>query len=83
MKGILSSGRYPDIRDLICDNRMQDVEDSEKDLQKRIDSMRTLLESGHSMKEFDRQVFESIVDYVVVGGYDEQENAHPAWRKRK
>jgi len=57
---------------------MQDVEDSEKDLQKRIDSMRTLLDSGHSMKEFDRQVFESIVDYVIVGGYDEQGNADPS-----
>lgn len=57
---------------------MQDVEDSEKDLQKRIDSMRSLLDSGHSMKEFDRQVFESIVDYVIVGGYDEQGNADPS-----
>ena len=57
---------------------MRDIEDSDKDLQKRINSMRTLLESGHSMKEFDRQVFESIVDYVIVGGYDEQGNADPS-----
>lgn len=40
--------------------------------------MRTLLDSGYSMKEFDRQVFESIVDYVIVGGYDEQGNADPS-----
>jgi len=57
---------------------MRDVEDSEKDLQKRINSMRKLLDGTRSMKEFDRQVFESIVDYVVVGGYDEQGNADPS-----
>ncbi len=56
---------------------MRDVEDAEKDLQKRINSMRKLLDRTHSMKEFNRQVFESIVDYVVVGGYDEQGNADP------
>ena len=57
---------------------MRDIEDSDKDLQKRINSMRTLLDGTRSMKELDRQVFESIVDYVIVGGYDEQGNADPS-----
>ena len=40
--------------------------------------MHEKLETETTIKEFDRQVFESIVDYVIVGGYDEQGNADPS-----
>lgn len=39
--------------------------------------MRKMLKDGCIIKEFDRQVFESIVDYVIIGGYDDQGNADP------
>lgn len=40
--------------------------------------MREKLETETTIKEFDRQVFESIVDYVIVGGYNEEGNADPS-----
>ena len=51
---------------------------SEKDLKQRLTAMRKTLEEGKNIDTFDRQVFESIVDYVIVGGYDEQGNADPS-----
>ena len=49
----------------------------EKDLHKRIDAMRKLLTEAPILKEFDRNVFESIVEKVIVGGYDDDGNADP------
>lgn len=40
--------------------------------------MREELEAETIIKEFNRQVFESIVDYVIVGGYNEEENDDPS-----
>ncbi|SDY78974.1 hypothetical protein [Lachnobacterium bovis] len=40
--------------------------------------MREKLETEDTIKEFDRQVFESIVDYVIVGGYNKEGNADPS-----
>lgn len=37
--------------------------------------MREKLVQDDTIKEFDRQVFESIVDYIVVGGYNEEGNS--------
>ena len=51
---------------------------SKLDLEDRISFMREKLEAETNIKEFDRQVFESIVDYVIVGGYNEEENADPS-----
>lgn len=50
----------------------KDVGSSRIDLERRIDFMREKLETADTIKEFDRQVFESIVDYVVFGGYNEE-----------
>ena len=50
---------------------------AEKDLHKRIDAMRKLLTDAPILKEFDRNVFESIVEKVIVGGYDDEGNADP------
>jgi HAD superfamily hydrolase (TIGR01493 family) len=36
------------------------------------------LEAETTIKEFNRQIFESIVDYVIVGGYNEEGNADPS-----
>ena len=52
--------------------------DVEKDLRKRLDAMRKLLSEAPILKEFDRNVFESIVEKVIVGGYDDEGNADPS-----
>ena len=39
--------------------------------------MRKLLTDAPILKEFDRNVFESIVEKVIVGGYDDDGNADP------
>ena len=49
----------------------------EKDLRKKIDAMRRLLNEAPPLEEFDRKVFESIVEKVIVGGYDDEGNADP------
>ena len=56
----------------------EDIGNSKLDLEDRIAFMREKLETETTIKEFDRQVFESIVDYVIVGGYNEEENADPS-----
>ena len=58
--------------------QLQGEADVEKDLHKRIDAMRKLLTDAPVLKEFDRNVFESIVEKVIVGGYDEAGNADPS-----
>ena len=58
--------------------RLQGEADVEKDLRKRLDAMRKLLSEAPLLKEFDRNVFESIVEKVIVGGYDDEGNADPS-----
>jgi hypothetical protein len=58
--------------------RLQGEADVEKDLRKRLDAMRKLLSEAPILKEFDRNVFESIVEKVIVGGYDDEGNADPS-----
>ena len=57
---------------------MQGEASVEKDLHKRIDAMRKMLTEAPVLKKFDRHVFESIVEKVIVGGYDEAGNADPS-----
>ena len=58
--------------------RLQGEAGVEKDLRKRLDTMRKLLTDAPVLKEFDRNVFESIVEKVIVGGYNEAGNADPS-----
>ena len=57
---------------------LEDMGNKRMDLEKRVAFMKKKLTGADSIKEFDRQVFESIVDYVVVGGYNEEGNADPS-----
>ncbi|GAB6160520.1 hypothetical protein JCM13267_11420 [Howardella ureilytica] len=50
---------------------MNGIGNSKLDLEDRISFMREKMEAETTIKEFDRQVFESIVNYVIVGGYNE------------
>ena len=58
--------------------RLQGEASVEKDLHKRIDAMRKMLTEAPVLKKFDRKVFESIVEKVIVGGYDDDGNADPS-----
>lgn len=49
----------------------------QKNISKRMDQLRKTLENKDILDEFDRIVFESIVEKVIVGGYDENGNPSP------
>lgn len=49
----------------------------QKNVSKRMAQLRKTLENEETMDEFDRVVFESIVEKVIVGGYDEDGNPTP------
>lgn len=49
----------------------------QKDVGKRMSELRETLEQEDILDEFDRVVLESIIDRVLVGGYDEEGNPDP------
>lgn len=51
--------------------------DRQQDVQKRLDVFRDVLESNAEMTQFDPEVFGSIIDKVVVGGYNEDGTPDP------
>ena len=51
--------------------------ETETDLEKRISEFKELLSENRVLEEFDRGVFESIVEKVIIGGYDEEGNKDP------
>ncbi len=59
-------------------HKLENAENSKMTIKNRLKTMRKELGTSDTIKEFDRQVFESIVDYVVVGGYDEEGNVDPS-----
>lgn len=46
-------------------------------ISKRMSQLRQTLENENALDEFDRIVFESIVEKVIVGGYDAEGNPIP------
>ena len=56
----------------------KNTENREKNIKKRLDDFRKVLEKNEVLVEFDRQVFESIIDKVIVGGYDDDGNKDPS-----
>ena len=51
--------------------------DKQKDVGKRMAELRLTLENEEILDEFDRVVFESIIDRVLVGGFNEDGTADP------
>lgn len=51
--------------------------DKQKDVGKRMAKLRLTLENEEILDEFDRVVFESIIDRVLVGGFNEDGTADP------
>ena len=58
-------------------SKLQDTEKTEKEMRRHIDDMREYLKDAQPLKKFDCQVFESIVEKVIIGGYDDSGNADP------
>lgn len=56
----------------------KNTESREKNIKKRLDDFRKVLEKNEVLVEFDRQVFESIIEKVIVGGYDDDGNKDPS-----
>lgn len=60
--------------------QLHDIEASENSkaqLKKRIGEFKTVLEQNVLLENFDRSIFESIVEKVIVGGVDEDGNIDP------
>ncbi len=51
--------------------------DEEVNARRRINELKKALEEHSILKEFDREVFESVVEKIIVGGYDEDGNKDP------
>lgn len=56
----------------------ENTESREKNIKRRIADFRKVLEHNETLVEFDRNVFESIVEKVIVGGYDDEGNPDPS-----
>lgn len=52
--------------------------EEENDIKKRLLAFKKVLEQNEVIDTFDRYVFESVVDKVIVGGVDEEGNKDPA-----
>src|SRR5699024_901629 len=52
--------------------------EEEKNIKKRLLALKKVLEQNEVIETFDRYVFESVVDKVIVGGVDEDGNKDPA-----
>ena len=64
----------------VLDGKKQLLDESinkQKDVGKRMAELRLTLENEEILDEFDRVVFESIIDRVLVGGYSEDGTADP------
>jgi len=51
--------------------------DDEDSLQRRVADFRKALSQNEVLEEFDRGIFESIIEKVLVGGFDEEGNKDP------
>jgi len=58
--------------------KLQETATNEKDIKRRLREFKKTLEQNEVLDEFDRYVFESIVEKVIVGGIDEDGNKDPA-----
>ena len=58
-------------------NMLESQIDDEKSLKQRIVDFRKALSKNEVLEEFDRGIFESIIEKVIVGGYDENGEKDP------
>lgn len=51
--------------------------EQEYNLRKRLNEFRKIHQKNEVLEEFDRSVFESVIEKVIIGGYDKDGNAVP------
>ena len=56
---------------------LQNAAETESTMRKRVATFRQTLEQNEVLDTFDRHIFESIVEKVIVGGYDSDGNKDP------
>lgn len=57
--------------------RLQSTQDDEKKLKRQLQECREALETNPILKEFDRRVFEAVIDHVVIGERQEYDIIDP------
>ncbi len=58
-------------------NMLGQQRDEENSLQRRVADFKKALSKNKVLEEFDRGIFESIIEKVIIGGYDESGNKDP------
>ena len=58
-------------------SELAEAQDTRKNVEKRIADFREIIENGVVCNTFDRAVFESLVEQVIIGGLDENGNKDP------
>ena len=64
----------------ILENKIEQLEllaEDKKSISDGLKKVRELLDSKDIMEEFDQEIFNAIVDYVIVGGFDENRVMDP------
>lgn len=59
------------------EEELQTITSKEDSLKDRIDTFRKLFENNEILKEFDREIFESVIEKIIVGKIDEDGNKNP------
>ncbi|AXG93540.1 recombinase [Clostridium botulinum] len=58
--------------------KLAEISENEKVIKLRLKEFKKTLEQNEVLDEFDRYVFESVVEKVIIGGIDEDGNKDPA-----
>ncbi len=64
----------------ICDEKLKQYQNdlqNEEELKNRMERFRKVLSTQKILSEFDRNVFDSVIEKVLIGGYDEDGNKEP------
>lgn len=71
-----------ELKDQICEiekqiYELEEKKGEERDIACRLKEFRVALSQKQVLKEFDRRVFESTIEKVIIGGYDDNGNKDP------
>ena len=86
LEGIVSQDIYEET-DVGYERKLSDIKaniemleqqmEDEVSLKRRVADFKKALSKNEVLQEFDRGIFESIIEKVIVGGYDEEGNKDP------
>ena len=57
--------------------KIENISDSKTEIRDRINEFKKVLNKGVKLERFDQDIFESMVDRIILGGYDENGNKDP------